>query len=148
MTGPNTLAHLLRSAFPHRSTVSPAEVASILIGLRPDDRGHQVDALDKARSEGKSLPGLRRSGGIWRLPVEALAGLSSNPVEAQPKKRRSKHATIGPRLLLQRERSREALQAVLDAFSAEVADEQARALRSATPEANGPTRPPGLRRTL
>ncbi len=148
MTAPIALSLLLRSAFPRRSTVSPAEVASVLIGLKQEDRVPQVDALHKARSDGKSLPGLRRSGGIWRLPVEALAGLASNPVEAQPKKRRSKHSTIGPRLLLQRQRSGEALQEVLDAFDAELAEEQARLLRSATPEPSGPSRPHGTRRPL
>lgn len=134
MESARALPALLRATFPGRTTVSPSEVASVIFGLEKAARAAHADAISAAKERSPSLSGLRRSGKIWRLPIGALDTLLDEATEETPKpKRRSKHATIGPRLLLRTERTKEALQAILDAMNSLQADQDARELEEATP---------------
>ena len=129
------LGTLMRSAHPGRVVLSAQDISVLILGLKPEDFERVVDAIQTAKSQA-NIPRVRRIGKTWGLPIEGLAAVSTAPAAEEGKpKRRSRHSTIGPRLLLQRERSKAALQAVLDAIAKEQAERDYRTLSAMTPAA-------------
>lgn len=62
-------AEIVQSTFPGRATLTPAEVALVLFGIGDKSGAQRVrERLDK----GSLLPGLKKSGGRWLIPVASL----------------------------------------------------------------------------
>lgn len=105
---------ILRDMFPDQATLSPEDLAQALMGSR--SRGVANGIRDKLRNE-ELIPGLRKVGNVWRIPIgkaaEVLDGLTAAP--PSPAKR-SGRAVQGPIFLLRRERTQAFLEAVLAAY--------------------------------
>ena len=105
---------ILRDMFPDQATLSPEDLAQALMGSR--SRGVANGIRDKLRNE-ELIPGLRKVGNVWRIPIgkaaEVLDGLTTAP--PSPAKR-SGRAVQGPIFLLRRERTQAFLEAVLSAY--------------------------------
>lgn len=103
---------VLQDAFPGRVTLSPKEVARAIHGEGLYTK-KRVEAVRNALDAGTLIPGLRKDGPRWRVPIAALGAAldaqvraqGSKAAQAEPPPRRSKHSTIGPRMLLARQRS-------------------------------------------
>ena len=62
-------AEIVQTTFPGRATLTPAEVALVLFGIGDKSGAQRVrERLDK----GSLLPGLKKSGGRWLIPVASL----------------------------------------------------------------------------
>lgn len=62
-------AEIVQATFPGRATLTPAEVALVLFGIGDKSGAQRVrERLDK----GSLLPGLKKSGGRWLIPVASL----------------------------------------------------------------------------
>ena len=62
-------AEIVQTTFPGRATLPPAEVALVLFGIGDKSGAQRVrERLDK----GSLLPGLKKSGGRWLIPVASL----------------------------------------------------------------------------
>lgn len=62
-------AEIVQTTFPGRATLTPAEVALVLFGINDKSGAQRVrERLDK----GSLLPGLKKSGGRWLIPVASL----------------------------------------------------------------------------
>lgn len=60
---------IVQTTFPGRATLTPAEVALVLFGIGDKSGAQRVrERLDK----GSLLPGLKKSGGRWLIPVASL----------------------------------------------------------------------------
>lgn len=112
---------LLRATFPGRVSLSPREVA---VALRGKDTPKRVERVRAELDAGTLIPGLRKDGPRWRVPLLALAeamdAIARPLVDARapgaPSTAR-RRSPIGPRLLLQRQRrAREAWSAILTAM--------------------------------
>ena len=99
--------------------ITPREVAQAIHGKGKDTR-KRVEQVNRALNEGRLIPGLRKDGARWLVPIAALAKAldSRTQAVAAPEVassiRRSKHSTIGPRMLFQQERARTVLALVLE----------------------------------
>ncbi|MCL7713203.1 helix-turn-helix domain-containing protein [Stenotrophomonas mori] len=60
-----TTADIIRELFPGRVVLTPAEVAEVI--------GQHVDHVRDRLLRGTLIPGLRKDGGRWRVPVADLA---------------------------------------------------------------------------
>jgi hypothetical protein len=126
---------LLRESFPNRIALSPKEVAKALCGK---DTPKRVERVRAELDAGTLIPGLRKDGPRWRVPLVALAeamdATARPPVDARapsaPSTRR--RSPIGPRLLLQKQRrARDAWGAILAAMLEELNRSQLEALTAA-----------------
>lgn len=119
---------ILQAAFPGRVALGPREVAQALHGPGKDTK-KRIEAVRDALEQGTLIPGLRKSGARWSVPIAALGAamdqrLSSAPLppivkgdDAPTKRpRRSKHATIGPRMAPAVQRSIEVWGEILEQF--------------------------------
>ncbi len=110
---------VLQDAYPGRVALSPQEVARAICGVGKDTK-KRVESVRNALDNRSLIPGLRKNGSRWLIPIPALGAAMDEkrcrevpthmPV---PGVRRSKHSTIGPRMLFQQARARDALLAVL-----------------------------------
>ncbi len=143
-----TTFDLLKEAFPGRIELSPREVAQAIYGQGKDTR-KRIEQVNRALNEGRLIPGLRKDGARWRIPVAALAQAVDRRTRAVAAQaalddvpssiRRSKHSTIGPRMLFQQERARTVLRLVLEEVEQLQAEAQTRKFEQDTGPAQGPT---------
>ena len=116
-----TSTEVLQDAFPGRVSLSPQEIAAALFGADKATK-KRVESIRVALDEGQLVPGIRKTGARWSVPIAALgAALDeqrrretavARDISTTP--RRSAHSTLGPRMLLRVKRSRFVLQQVLD----------------------------------
>ena len=115
---------VLQDAYPGRVALSPKEVAQAIYGLGKDTK-KRVESVRNALDDGSLIPGLRKNGSRWLIPIASLGAAMDEKRRREvatpmpvPGVRRSKHSTIGPRLLIQQARAREAFEAVLQELEA------------------------------
>lgn len=138
---------VLQATFPGRSSLSPKEIAQAIYGEGKDTK-KRVEQINRALNEGRLVPGLRKDGARWRVPIAALGAAMDRRVqpvasfEPPTPTRRSRHSTIGPRMLFQQERSRKVLQLILGEIRALESQALERTLDAQTPPALGKSRKP------
>lgn len=114
---------VLQDAFPGRVSLTPKEVARAIHGQGKDTK-KRVEAVRNALDDGTLIPGLRKNGPRWRVPIAALGSAldaqlrvqASRSAPTEPPPRRSKHSTIGPRMLLARQRAGQVFSEILSAL--------------------------------
>lgn len=140
-----TSTELLQAAFPGRSSLSPKEVARAIYGEGKDTR-KRVEQINRALNEGRLVPGLRKDGPRWRIPIASLGAAMDRRVQpvatldSPTPTRRSRHNTIGPRMLFQRARASEVFRLILDQIQRLQALEQERSMETGTKPARGQSR--------
>lgn len=110
--GDKSSIEVLQEAFPGRAALSPKEIARALHGEGKDTK-KRVEAVRGALDAGTLIPGLRKDGARWRVPIAALGAAMDARVRLahggglpdMPPQRRKAHSTIGPRMLFQRQRA-------------------------------------------
>lgn len=146
-----TSTQVLQDAFPDRVTLGPKEIAQAIYGAGKDTK-KRIEAVNRALNEGRLVPGLRKSGARWSVPIASLgraldqqrtvpAGQDMN----RPEGRRSSQSTIGPRMLFQQERAREVLTIILSEIRALEAETLRLQLEDRTAPARGRSRGTGFR---
>lgn len=114
---------VLQDAFPGRVSLTPKEVARAIHGEGKDTK-KRVEAVRNALDDGTLIPGLRKNGPRWRVPIAALGAALDAQLRAQasrappiePPPRRSKHSTIGPRMLFAQQRAGQVFGEILAAL--------------------------------
>lgn len=136
---------VLQASFPGRSSLSPKEIAQAIYGEGKATK-KRVEQINRALNEGRLVPGLRKDGARWRVPIAALGAAMDRRVQpvatydTPTPTRRSRHNTIGPRMLFQQERSRVVLRLILDEIRRlEASDVESRLLANTAP-APGPSK--------
>lgn len=130
-------------------TISPAEVAEAIHGEGKATK-KRVESVRKALDEGRLVPGLRKPGKRWMVPIAALgAALDAKRLpestDVSPGRRRSKQSTIGPAMLLRIERNRQMWSAVLHELAALEARDTAAELEKRWPtDGLAPDQPPKI----
>lgn len=138
-----TLAALRAAYPPPRTHITPSECAAALHKVGPGGRVSpgRVNRVRERLEQGTLIPGLRKDGGRWRVPIAAFA-LALDRVQGPapdlaPVKgsgvpvRLRQRVPIGPRMGLQHARAREVWGAVLEALLAELNRSQLDALGAA-----------------
>lgn len=147
MAEPISNTKVLQDAFPGRSSLSPKEIARAIYGEGKDTK-KRVEQINRALNEGRLVPGLRKDGPRWRVPIASLGRAMDRreqPVatfETPTPTRRSQNSTIGPRMLFQQERSRQVLQLILEEVRHLEALDLDRDLSANTGPAPAPSRRP------
>jgi hypothetical protein len=72
---------IIRERFPGRATLTAEEVAAVLHGSTTRSK---VQSVQEELASGILVPGLRKSGRIWRIPAGALADAIDSLVEPSP----------------------------------------------------------------
>lgn len=139
---------ILQAAFPGRVALGPKEIAQALHGPGKDTK-KRVEAVRNALDNGTLIPGLRKSGTRWSVPIATLGAALDAQAEARPqpttvdedagptrRPRRSKHATIGPRMLLAQQRSAQVWGEILLGLEALEAADLAQRLADTLPPAD------------
>lgn len=111
-----TSTEVLQDAFPGRISLSPQEIAAALFGADKATK-KRVESVRVALDEGRLVPGIRKTGARWRVPIAALGAALDEQRRREtaiardigPTPRRSAHSTLGPRMLLWVQRSRTVL---------------------------------------
>lgn len=145
MTAIRSSTEVLQAAFPGRVALNPREIAQAIYGAGKDTR-KRIEQVNRALNEGRLVPGLRKSGPRWLVPIAALGKALDRQVAAVPAEdvgaeRRRPGANMGPRMLFQHERSQAAFMAILnelERLDAQVVDAQ---MESRTAPALGPSKP-------
>ena len=114
MATDQTSTDILRAAFPGRVALSPQEIAQALFGADKATK-KRIESVREALDEGRLVPGIRKTGARWRVPIAALGAAldeqrrreTAVARDVAPDVRRSAHSTLGPRMLLQVNRSRQ-----------------------------------------
>lgn len=102
-------SEIIQQRFPGRVVLTPDEVAEVWRGSRSREA---VGAIRKRLTRGTLIPGLKKSGGRWEIPVESLinaikgltAGVDADEVEPTPVHPQAappsatRRRAIGPRL--------------------------------------------------
>ena len=90
-------ADIIRERFPGRAELGPDEVAAVLHGRT--DRS-AVQRIREELERGLLVPGLRKRGGRWRVPVgplvAALDGLADTPLSPKPAAPAGRHTVVIP----------------------------------------------------
>jgi hypothetical protein len=117
-------ADILRATFPGRVALSPKEIAKALHG---SDSKKRVERVREALDDGILIPGLRKRGSRWSVPIAALAEaldaqaaplIDARAPGALAGSRRK--SPIGPRLLFQQARARKVWGEIFIELQAEV----------------------------
>lgn len=115
---------VLQDAYPGRVALSPKEVAQAIYGLGKDTK-KRVESVRNALDDGSLIPGLRKNGSRWLIPIASLgAAMDEKRRREVPTPmpvagvRRSKQSTIGERRLFQQARAKDAFEAVLQELEA------------------------------
>lgn len=131
MSAAKSSTEVLQEAFPGRAALSPHEIAQALFGKEKATK-KRAESVRRALDEGRLVPGIRKSGPRWLVPIAALGAAldEQRPTQVTPSQdpvrmpRRSKHSTIGPRMLLQTQRSHEVFAAILQEMLTVIAQDQ------------------------
>ncbi|MCC4618405.1 hypothetical protein LL972_20830 [Xanthomonas campestris pv. asclepiadis] len=142
MSAPKSTLQILQEAFPPpRTMLSPAEVAEALFGKDKASK-KRIEKVRMDLDNGTLIPGLRKRGARWQIPIVALAKAIDAKVSYQTTDilmatgvRRSKHSTIGPRMLLQIERSKTVWASILKELELLWSRERAATLDAGLPPA-------------
>jgi hypothetical protein len=139
---------VLQDAFPGRAALSPKEIARALYGNGRDTK-KRVETVRAALDAGTLIPGLRKDGARWRVPIASLGAAMDAKVRLaqgggspdMPPQRRKAHSTIGPRMLFQRDRAAAVWRQILVEVDELRAGESNAGLEANTPTAPGTPTP-------
>ena len=138
MSKSKTSTDVLQEAFPGRVSISPKEAATAIHGSGRATK-KRIEAVRNALDRGMLIPGLRKTGKRWSIPIAALGrALDSKSRQIESDSditpiRRSKHSTIGPHMFFGIQKTRDALQSIIEAFEKIEADNQLNTLANLTP---------------